>query len=296
MIVRLMRDPLLHVLLAGGFIYLLYAWTQPTPVDDDHIVVDESALASFIAKRAAMADMDAAGARLRAMREDDLDVLIKAFVREQALLREARRLGFDQEDYVMERRLVQRLEFALVSLAHLEARPSEEALRDFYAQHINLYKMPAHITFTHVYLNPRLRGENILEDAHRLLRKLREEAVDFADALRYGDQFLYHRNYVDRRYEDIADHFGADMATALFAGAPSLSTWSRPLTSTHGVHLVLVHALREAMTPPFETLRTTLARDYARERERTALDQAVQRIIDRQRVRIEVAADASGDE
>jgi len=288
-IMRLVRDPLLHMLLAGALIYLVHTWAQPETADDEVIIVDESALVSFIAKRTGGAISEAAGARLAAMSESELDLLIKDYVREQALLREALRLGFGGDDYVMERRLVQRLEFALLTLARAEARPSEDALRDFYADNTARYEVPARITFTHVYVNPEQRGKATTEDANKLLRTLRIDAVDFAEAIRYGDRFLYHRAYVDRPFEDIASHFGKDMAEALFARAPSPMAWSGPHISTHGTHLVLVSELRQARTPPFEAVRTAVERDHARALEQNALEHAVQRIIDRQRVRIELS-------
>ncbi len=296
MIMRLVRDPLLHVLLAGALIYLIYSWMQPpSPDNSDNgandvnnvIVVDEPALASFIAKRTAATDMQVASARLRAMGEDDLAVLIKDYIREQALLREALRLGFDRDDYVMERRLVQRLEFALLALARTGSRASEDDLRDFYAHNRQRYETPARITFTHVYLNLKQRGEAMPEDAKRLLHRLRFDEVDFAGAMHYGERFLYHRNYVERPFEDIASHFGKDMANMLFAHPPPLHEWSGPYVSTHGTHLVRVRELQQANTPLFEAVRSVVERDHARELEQRALDQAVHRIIDRQPVRIE---------
>ena len=295
MMERLVKDPLVQVLLAGLLIYGLYSIVQPAAVDDDLILVDEAALTSFIVKRTASADENAARARLHAMNQEELDLLIKDYVRERSLLAEALRLGLDNDDYVMERRLVQRLEFALLGFARSEVATSEETLRGYLDANRSAYEEPARITFTHVYLDAEKRAASLAEDAEAMLAELLAAQVDFSAATRYGDRFLYHRNYVDRSYDDIASHFGQDMAEALFSLGEQRQAplpWRGPFRSAHGQHLVLVRDVRAAHTPTFDELRATLKRDYVREIERQSLAQAVQRIIDRQRVRIDFQADA----
>lgn len=288
---QIAKDPLFHILLAGLVIYGLYLALRGAPADEDAIVVDEDALVGFIVKRTAATDVDSATARLNAMTPDAIDALAADYVREQALLKEALRLGLDQDDYVMERRLVQRLEFALLALARSEMSLSDDALAAFFQANEHRYREPAHITFTHVFLNPETRGDSIDEVAERILRELKDARVEFSDALHFGDRFLYHRNYVERALDDVASHFGNGMAEAVFAlakGHHGAFEWSGPFASDHGLHLVLVREFKDARTPSLAELGPTLRRDYTREAERNALEVLVRRIIDRQRVRIEL--------
>ena len=273
------------MLLAGIAIYLLYMLVEPDSADPNQIRVDRPALIEFIRDRSQELAAGAAEARLDAMPRDQLEYLIQEFIREQALYREALGLGLDREDYVMRRRLVQRLESTLQALASDTAQASEQALVTYFNVNRESFFRPARITFTHVFLDPKRRSEQALAgQAEELLGNLREERVQFSRALGYGDAFVYHRNYVDRPRGDIVSHFGEDMAQALFSLAQAESdvrNWIGPLVSTHGTHLVLIQEFTAGGVPNFSTLRAEIERDFLRERARQRLDKTVQRIIEK---------------
>ena len=279
-----LRDPLLHVLLAGIAIYLLYTLIEPDSADPNQIRIDRPALIEFIRDHSQEFAAGAAEARLDAMPRDQLEYLIQEFIREQALYREALGLGLDREDYVMRRRLVQRLESTLHALAKDSAPASEQTLVSYFDVNRESYRQPARITFTHVFLDPKRRSEQALIDlAEELLGNLREKKVQFSQALRYGDAFVYHRNYVDRPRGDIASHFGENMAQALFSLAEDESDvrdWIGPFVSVHGTHLVLIQEFSAGGVANFSALRAEIERDFVRERARQRLDTTVQRIIE----------------
>ena len=288
----ILKDPLLHVLLAGIAIYLLYMLVEPDSADPNQIRVDRPALIEFIRDRSQELAAGAAEARLDAMPRDQLEYLIQEFIREQALYREALGLGLDREDYVMRRRLVQRLESTLQALASDTAQASEQALVTYFNVNRESFFRPARITFTHVFLDPKRRSEQALAgQAQELLGNLREERVQFSQALGYGDAFVYHRNYVDRPRGDIVSHFGEDMAQALFSLAQAETDdreWIGPLESVHGTHLVLIQEFTAGGVPNFSVLRAEIERDFLRERARQNLDATVQRIIEKYPVTLEL--------
>ena len=289
---KLLKDPLVLVLLAGLGLYLVYTQVRNETGDGRVISVDRDALIDFIENRTGEIDRQAASARLDAMPPHELDLLVADHIREQALYREALSLGLDRDDYVMQRRLVQRLEFTLAALSPVDSPLSEQDLLDYFEENQNNYREPARITFTHVYLNPELllAGE-IEQQSAALLEILKKDKVDFSESLGYGDRFLYHRNYVGRPFEDIVSHFGERMAGALFTEGERWQVagdWVGPLHSEHGVHLVRVRQMSEASVPSFDQLRPRLERDVLRERQRQALDEAIQRIIESYQITIEI--------
>ena len=289
---KLLRDPLVLVLLAGLGLYLLYSLLQDETGDPRDISVNRDALIGFIEKRTGEIDRNAASSRLDTMPPQDLELLVSEYIREEALYREALRLGLDRDDYVMQRRLVQRLEFTLAAISPVDAPPSEQDLLEYFEANRETYREPAKITFTHVYLNPELRPPEVLaKRAADLLDTLNRGSVAFSDSLGYGDRFLYHRNYVERPFEDIASHFGKLMADALFAEGEHWQTaanWVGPLRSEHGLHLVLVRQIINARIPEFDQLRSRIERDSLRDRQRQALDAAIQRIIENYRVTLDI--------
>lgn len=282
----------MHVLVAGMAIYMLYLLIDQDERELDEIHVDRAALVEFIANRSRTLDASAAEAHLNALGEPQLSDLIDQFIRENALHREALRLGLDRNDYVMQRRLVQRLESTLVVLATNRAPADEQTLRAYFNENRENYLLPARITFTHVFVDPSSEGtKGAVARAEALLRQLRAQRVRFSQAIGFGDAFLYHRNYVERLREDIASQFGNPMAEALFSMPASdlaIGQWIGPIGSHHGQHLVLVRERRDTRQATFSEVRSLVARDHEHELKSAALESAAQGIVKKYSVTIDL--------
>jgi hypothetical protein len=280
----LLREPLLHFALAGLALFALHRAIagDPRAQDERVIVVDRAALLEFVQYRSRAFSAEAAAklydelapAAQRALRED--------YVREEALHREALALGLERDDYVIRQRLVQKLEFALRGASALAPVP-DDALAAYHAQHATDYAEPASITFAHVFFDAEQRGAQAALDAAR--GKLAALAgVRFDQAPEHGDRFPFHVNYVERTADFVASHFGAKMAEAVFALAPS-AEWRGPFTSPYGAHLVLVSARTPARSPELSEIRARVAEDSQRFAAERALEHAVAEVLARYEVR-----------
>ena len=201
----------------------------------------------------------------------ELQFVIDSYVREEALYREALRLGFGEGDYVIRRRLAQNVEFMADGAASALPPLGEAALRDHFESRLEDYRLPPSLTLTHVYFDTSRRGAaQAREAAHQALARLRAESTGFNAAAGLGDAFLYHRNYVESSRADLAGHFGETMAGALFDLEPA--AWQGPLRSPYGLHLVLIATRGEGGLPAFEEVRQRVRADaeQARRREFTA--------------------------
>ena len=201
----------------------------------------------------------------------ELQFVIDSYVREEALYREALRLGFGEGDYVIRRRLAQNVEFMADGAASALPPLGEAALRDHFESRPEDYRQPPSLTLTHVYFDTSRRGAaQAREAAHQALARLRAESTGFNAAAGLGDAFLYHRNYVESSRADLAGHFGETMAGALFDLEPA--AWQGPLRSPYGLHLVLIATRSEGGLPAFEEVRQRVRADaeQARRREFTA--------------------------
>lgn len=267
---RVLKDPLFLFLIAGAAVF---AASKLLDRDRDprHIHVDLDALTAFVQHRSQLQDPELARARLNGMTPEELQFVIDSFVREEALYREALRLGFGERDYVIRRRLAQNVEFMADGAASALPPLEDSDLRDFFEARREEYRQPPALTLTHVFFDAARRGEApALEAAQQALAKLRAENTGFNEAAGRGDAFLYHRNYVEISRNDLAGHFGESMAGALFG----LETggWHGPLRSSYGLHLVLIARRDEGGLPTFEAMRPRVRADaeQARRREFTA--------------------------
>jgi len=280
------REPLLHFLLAGLALFGLHRAVagDPREADTRVIVVDRAALLEFVQYRSRAFDARAAAHLYDGLTPTAQRALRDDFVREEALHREALRLGLARDDYVIRQRLVQKVEFALRGAS--EPQPLSDAeLASFYDAHAAEYAEPASITFTHVFLDAEPRGaERALEEARAKLAALNRARVRFDEAPQHGDRFAFHVNYVERTHDFVAGHFGAALADAVFALAPS-EEWRGPFASPYGAHLVLVSARTPARTPALAEIRARVAEDAQREATERALAASVADVIARYEVR-----------
>jgi len=282
----LLREPLLHFALAGLALFALHRSVagDPRGADERVIVVDRAALLEFVQYRSRAFDDRAAAHLYDALTPTARQALRDDFVREEALHREAQRLGLARDDYVIRQRLVQKLEFALRG-ASAPQPLSDSELASYYVEHAADYAEAASITFTHVFFDSEQRGaEAALAAARAKLAALKRARVRYDEAPQHGDRFAFHVNYVERTHDFVAGHFGAELADAVFALAPS-EEWRGPFASPYGAHLVLVSARTPARTPELSEIRARVAEDAQREVSERALASAVAEVIARHEVR-----------
>lgn len=257
---RFLREPLVHFLVAGGLLFVLYQWLAPGPqADPATIVVDETALVPFIQNRQPRLSSDAARSWLANLPASDRRALTADFVREEVLVREARALGLGETDFAARRRLVSQLEFVNEGFLRENLTFSDAELMAFYEDHAGLFQQPARITFTHVFFNAGQRSmEENLALAREKLGELQRDDVPFHRSLQHGDRFYYQPNYANRTRDEIGSHFGEDFADEIF-GLEAAGTWQGPIRSDHGRHLVLVTAKQSPSLPPLDEVRARVA-------------------------------------
>src|SRR5690606_40119591 len=236
-------DPLTHFLIAGTLIFLLFRITQgahpPAPEDERTIIVDRASLVTFMQYRSKAFRPEYFEAELASMSPEAQRNFIDEYVREEALVREARLMGLAEGDYIIRRRMAQKMLYLLDDTAAESFAPDEASLRKYFLDHQSRYEVPASMTFTHVFVDREIRREeSALTRARRLKRDLQARNVRFEDAPAYGDRFPYARNYVARTDDFIAGQFGPAFASALEKLEPS-AEWQGPLESEYGYHLVL---------------------------------------------------------
>lgn len=281
---RWWREPLLHFLLIGGLFFALYSWLDARSGEqlEQQIVVDEAALVSFMQFRAKQFDPPRFRAELAAMAAQPRQTLIDEYIREEVLYREALKLGMDREDYIIRRRMVQKLEFITRGLSEFEQSPSEQQLQTFFQQRQQQYRQPAELTLTHIFFDRERHGD-ARQMAQRELAQLELQPLDFAAALGRGDYFPFHKNYIEKSQQVIASHFGSAAASRLFEGLTGqqlpLQQWFGPIESAYGWHLFLVSHFQPSHLPAFAEVAAQVASDMRREQESELQQRAIDAII-----------------
>lgn len=294
-----LRDPLTHFLGAGVGLFLLFYAVGPDgalDADSNVIVVDREALLTFMQYRSRAFDRSAFETRLDEMPPRDLDLLIDDYVREEALYREALALGLDTDDYIIRRRLVQKIEFISRGFAEASVNLDGAQLETFFEENKDDYAVAATVTFTHVFFDAEKRGaEGAFAAAALKVAELNTAVVPFADAPKHGDRFLYHLNYVERTSDYVASHFGPAMAAKLFELPAETGVWRGPFLSPYGVHLVMVTRREAGRLPELQEVRGRVEEDARQMLARERTDAAAASIVGRYDVRVTFSQPAAPD-
>jgi hypothetical protein len=275
---KLFQDPLFHFLIGGVLLFVVLDTLGSTDElrDSRTIIVDEASLLNFVQYRTRNFDEARARQRVAGLSSSEFDALVADYVQEEALHREAIALGLDRDDYIIKRRLVQKVEYIARGIAESSDKPGQAALEAYYADNRQDYAMEPSLTFTHVFFpsGPEAEGTARAKQA-----ELNDHQVHFSEAGRHGRLFAYHLNYVDRTPDFVASHFGDNMAKALLAMAPNDAIWQGPLQSDHGYHLVMITANKPGRVPDMAEVQSQIMRDLLEQREREATETAIQAIV-----------------
>lgn len=188
----------------------------------------------------------------------ELKARVDDYVAEEALVREALTLGLDQDDTVIRRRLRQKMEF--MTDAEADAlTPSDADLQTYLDAHAATYQVDPKIGFTQIFLSPDQHGNALQADAAALLAQL--QANPEIDVSGLGDASLLPGSAPPTAVTGIGNDFGPDFASAI--AELSVGTWSGPIASAFGLHLVRVSDRKPGRTPPLAEVRGAVLRDWS---------------------------------
>ena len=299
MLFKFLKDPLTHFLALGLGLFLLYGMLNPGGGGGDdpkRIAVNRDALLTFVQYRTKTFQPKLAEARLDAMKGEQLKRLIDDYVREEALHREARALGLGRNDYIIKRRMIQKIDFITQGFAETVVKLSDDDIKAYYDANRERYREQAFITFTHVFFGAGKRGPDEAKTlAEAKLAELRSGAVLFSDAPKHSERFPYGVNYVERTRDHVESLFGKPMTKALFALGPEDSAWHGPFQSPYGAHLVMVAGKKGARIPPLKEVRSRVEADLTSERRKEQSEKAIKSIVDTYTVNIDLKSTDGND-
>ena len=139
---RLLKEPLLHFVLLGAALFALSALRgeRTARAGDDEIVVSRGRIENLAALFAKTWQ--------RAPTAEELRGLVDDFVLEEALYREGKALGVDQDDTIIRRRVRQKMEFVVGDIIE-QAEPTDVELEEWLAEHPASYARPERYRFRH---------------------------------------------------------------------------------------------------------------------------------------------------
>lgn len=271
---RILREPLFHFIVLGAALFAAHG-----------LLSGRERSARIVVTRGRIESLATAFALTwqRPPRAAELEGLIRDYVREEAAVREARRLGLDEDDAIIRRRMRQKLEFISEDVA-AQAAPTEAQLAAWLAAHPADFGTDAKVTFSQVFLDPIQRGEHLARDEAQLLARLRRAGA-YANIASLGDPFLLGHWFDKLPIREAKMQFGEAFAAALDSLEPG--EWRGPIASSYGTHLVFVHERTAGRVPALDEVRDAVRREWSNAQRVTATEALYDKLLERYTVTIE---------
>lgn len=276
-----LREPLVHFLLIGAGLFLLYnVLNRGESAAPRDIVVTE-------ARVEALAE-NFARTWMRPPTAQEIKGLVDDYVAEEVYYREAVAMGLDSDDLVIRRRLRQKMEFISADVA-TATPPTDAQLQAYLAEHAEKFLMPPRLTFQQVYFSTDKRGEGAARDAEKLLAELGAGRGP-ANPVEAGDPTLLPPAMEAAAPQDIVNAFGSEFAAAI-EDAP-VGQWAGPFPSGFGMHVVKVDAREAGTAPTLAEIRPLVQREWEAEQRKTVEKALLDKLRARYDVRVEGPAAA----
>jgi len=281
---KILKDPLLHFLLIGAALFLVFALVKgPAGNEENRIVITGGDIEYLQANFTRTWQ--------RQPTENELQGLIEDKIRDEIAFREAVAMGLDQDDAVIRRRLRMKMELLVEDIANLSS-PTDEELQTYLDDHMDSFRKEPQVSFKQVYLNSDKRGTEVGEAARKMLTEL-VKAGPGADPEIYSDPNMLPNNFSLSYISEFEKLFGGSFARDLLQVEPG--KWAGPIWSSYGLHLVFVWDRIEGRDPELGEVREEVEREWTAQRRREFKDETYKKLRQRYKVVIEERIPPSED-
>jgi hypothetical protein len=274
------KEPLLHFLIIGALIFVVFSIVNKEEIDlsGNKIVVSTAEIERLSATWSKKWNRPPTGTELKG--------LVDSYIKEEVYYREALALGLDQNDTILRRRLMQKMEFLSNDLAELN-QPDESALNKYFLDNQEKYELPARVSFTHIYFSLDKRGAKVVEDAESVL-----SGLNASRAPELGDSFMMQYDFVQETPFEVERLFGKGFTEQLFTLATN--TWQGPIESGYGLHLVRISEKIDSRMPELASVIDKVRTDFMFEQRQMVNKEIYERFKERYEIVVEDMPKQSG--
>lgn len=274
MILKFLREPLVHFMALGALVFLLFHFTASRDqVPDGKIVVNLGKIEQLVT--------GFTRTWRRPPTQQELDGLVEDHIREEVLYREALAMGLDKDDTIVRRRMRQKLEF-LTEEASSVASPTDQDLQSWLDKHPDKFNVEPAIAFTQVYFNPSHRGGSASVAAAQALSQINGGKKTDSEL---GDTTMLPHQLPLSRVDEIESVFGKDFTQQILQMEPG--RWAGPVQSAYGWHLVYISARRAGSLRPLAEVRDAVQREWSAERREEIVNATYSKLREKYKVVVE---------
>ena len=260
---RILTEPLVHFLVLALGLFVANALFGS---DDREVITVDTAAQKFLFKQAE--DL-----RLRPLTENEKAEIVRNYIDEEILVREAKARGFTDSSKIRQL-LLQNMRFFIGSDM---SDPTGEELRAFYETNKEQFASPLSFDLNHVVFN----------DPGAVPKDILSQLAAADDPAAFGDTDMnlgYNLRLLDQRA--LVRLFGPESARTILATEVG-DNWLGPFESPRGsVHFLRVAKRNEPQTPTFEEASNWITTQWMLTKNQELLEQALSEMRGNYRVEI----------
>jgi len=250
-----LKEPLLHFFVLGGVIFLLNAvFGNPDYIPENNkIIVTNKGIESRVNQFAMQMGRPASKAEIKGF--------IDKYIHEEVLSREAKILGLDNDDIVIRRRLVQKMEFMSGGISEVP-EPDSIQLIVFFEENKEEYMQDATFSFYQIYINSQDLSESAL---NQKVIEIKSKLSGFDNmpemAYTLGDRTMLANEFTRSSTTKIFQSFGDEGFVKAIEDGPK-EEWIGPQKSTYGHHLIFITGKTDSYAQDFSQIAFRVKQDY----------------------------------
>jgi parvulin-like peptidyl-prolyl isomerase len=276
---KILREPLVHFLLIGLGLFLLYGRVASEGADSRTIEVTGDRVDEMARQFQAVWS--------RPPTANEMQGLIDTYIHDEVLYREGLAMGLDADDPVIKRRVRQKIDVISEEIGNQQA-PTDAELNDYLAKHPNAFRRASILSFEQVFFSGDAPADVVERQSREALARLEQGAAPAS----VGQATLLPSSVSAMPADLVARDFGEDFAKRL--ESLPLNVWHGPIASGMGAHLVRITGRKPSELPPLAAIRPQVQREWENRRRERNRAEAYQSMLKNYRVVIDPAVAAAG--
>lgn len=210
--------------------------------------------------------------------KEELEGLLADAIKQEVLLREAVKHKIDQHDEIIRRRMISKMGFIVQSIASVEP-PQNEALLEYYNNHLDSYLTPATYSLRHLYFSDKAAAEDTMNN-------ITQRAINFEQAKSNSNQFVHGDTFKHKTLKELNQIFGISFVKAIQQSEQHTQAFG-PIASLYGYHIIQLDSVAPPSIAKFEDIRGQVYNDWFIAAKEVAQQRAYENLLSEYQINIE---------
>jgi hypothetical protein len=256
------REPLVHFILIASIFSFFIGKKSPSsnrlPTESKKVIVTEQKVQELRQKWKHLQGKEPSST--------ELNNSIEKYIQNEILYQEALRLKLDRDDPLIREVLIDKMHYIFSDFIDIK-KISETRMKAYFKKHANRFVQKKRvISFEQIYLNPQ-KHQSIESLADSIWGQVHQKPYN-ASTAKLGDEFYGGNQFMNVNSDALGEFFSHAFIEKLFTLKEK--SWSKPLKSGFGIHLIYLEKRIETQELEYATFKKEIEIDVLLEERKKA--------------------------